>query len=419
MEVAAIVAVMVILSWMFIFGARPTIVALALSVAVPPAIFGENYALVAAAAAAVCVVIAMPGARADPPTGPPAVASWRRFAPSVLLGFTGVAWLVSGLLADPPLATSVVIAMTTIYPITAVLAFLLSSRPNFAAAVVRAYGWLTSVALLLYVLAWVSGFETVVRLRLPYRHLDIMAPGATTVGSGGFLQPLPRLSFLVGEPGLLIGLVACAAWVAVEIETGWRRLVLLTCAAGVSIASQSTATVVSLVVMAACFIVGKTMQRSGRALGLLVAAALVVPLFLVGVWLVRLKSLTNVSSSRDRGFGAEGYDVSGLAGSITMVGGAFRYPLVVLSLLAIVGLGVALIGRSPATAAVSAGVAVVGLMSQPLQFHAGVWLLLCIFISLGSRTRGAVGGGPLPLPAGATRNGRLAGPWKRISVPPR
>ena len=404
----------VIAGWWRVFGPAATLAAVILFAFLPPGVLGENSAEIALLAIGILLALATLSPVNAPKAGTrgarqTASALHLPIVLSLLVAGCGLGWLTYALIPSG-VPVQVGVAVGLMFLLGSGLLLVLANRAGLAESMLRAFGWLLVPALILFLVAWSLGFERTSVIRLPYRRLVFFEPGALANGSGGFLQPLPRFTGMVGEPGLLVLMILAGLWVAVSLEKGIRRWVLLICSLVGAVLSQSTASAIAVAAFLSALLLSVTLRKKG----VLAATAVAVPLLAGLAWstanLLQLKAVTNVTSSQDRGFSGGQFDFNNLAGTITMLGALRAYPLIALPLVMLTILVATRLRRDGPTAALSIGLLVVSLGSQPLQLHVGVWIVLGMAVTVFPRIQATPRSYPESPPA-LSRSRGMEQPW--------
>lgn len=361
MAAVALVGVLLAAAWASLVGTRPALVAGCFSI-VPPGLLGENYGKVGVLALGV-LWLALWSAPAEQPAVFP-------FVPA-LIGGEAVAFLVSSLTAGNAATAHVQIVVAVMYGAAALIAYELSKRPSLGRDALRAVTMLVAFTCASYALSVALGFAGTRGITLPFRTLSFSPPFTLTGGNAANYLSTPRFLVIGGEPGLGGVFLVVAIASSLILERGRRRIALLGLLAIGVVAVQSTGELIALIAMA----LASAFVLITRRVALLVATAVALVAIPAGLalanWLVDFKERTAPQSVIDRGLAgtdaAQGISLSALWS---------QSPILVIPIVALLAYLAFLSVRRPEQFGLVAALAVIAWFAQPLQYHAGVWLLL-------------------------------------------
>jgi hypothetical protein len=351
---------------------------------IPPGVIAEGWGwLTLPAYALICLVVA------SAPKELPAPVRGARFVVLVLLA-EGACWAAAVALGQDILtpgyspARSALIRVA-VYSSAGLSLYLVSTRPRMTVKALRATTWLVTCSCFWYLVALVTGFGGP-QLSLPFRLLVVYAPGAFTHGLGGIWR-IPRFSAFSGEPGLAVVVLLVALWSALRFERGIARLLMSALLiAGIAF-TQSAGAIIALAAVAVGAGMVSLARRTNLALAVPVTAGLIWALRDFTLKVLLLKEGVTPSSLASRGIQVS-QSAAGLAQtsrvSISLVA-ALRHgsPLVALPLFVLIGYLIVITSRRPLSLGLVLGIGVTGLFAQPLQYYAGIWMLLaaCVLIA--------------------------------------
>ena len=357
--------------WASWFGWRPTILSLAI-LAVPPGLLGENSARFAIVGLiTIAIVLATSARGAITRTGTFALLAG-------LLVVEGIAFVL-GSIISPGSDLQLPWIMLLLYWLTAAALMLGCGRTTLVAGTIRSLAWMVAALSASYLVSLAIGFRGgPIELRLTYRQVELFPPVTLTAGSGGYFPSIPRLTVFAGEPGLGVVFMLVAAWAAVRLEHGSRRVALLGLVLAGVVLTQSTGSVLALAAMAIGGVLAGITQRYSAWIAA-VLAILAIPIAqLLGTTLIGIKQETNPLSISDRGLGdllGAGGDNS-TKGSISLLAAASNSPMIAVPIVVLLLVMLILSLRDSASLGLVLGISVSALFAQPLQLHPGVWLIV-------------------------------------------
>lgn len=271
--------------------------------------------------------------------------------------------------------------VAAIFGIVAIVAFLASSRPQFALDALTGMTWTLGLFCVSFILTWALGQFNGLGLQLPTgnRTLQLDLPFTVSAGGAPFLPGTRRMSSLTGEPGLLA--LYIAPLLAVAFAKGasrsrrtWTAIVVLASA----VFSQSVATVLAIAAALSVGVILVLWKRRAyvRTTLIIAVAAVLAPAGVTAA--LGEKATVAAASFTDRGLANLGQGSAAMYGNINLLV-MFSNDLV-LALTMIVGLlcGFALACRSLGGFVAFFAFAIVAAVAQPVQWHPGGWLLIAL-----------------------------------------